>query len=193
MIDDSDRVPAPAPFPSSDSSGGSGKGSGRDSRSGRARPGQNVCVFWLAGQRYAVDAVLVREVVGVPSLLPVPMTPDWLLGLCNLRGVALAVVDLGGILDLRTPIASAPGEGGIVVLVLRAGGTLVGVRIDRVEAVYGFDAARLEPGTSHEEHPAVKGLLSFEARRGFVATLLDEGRLAARLQELKFRKSVGAA
>jgi purine-binding chemotaxis protein CheW len=175
-----------------DSSGGSGKGSDRNPRSGRARSGQNVCVFWLGGQRYAVDAVLVREVVAVPSLLPVPMTPEWLLGLCNLRGVALAVVDLGGVLDLHVP-APAATAAGVVVLVLRAGGMLVGIRIDRVEAVFRFEAARLEPGTSLDEHPAVKGLLSFEAKGGFAATLLDEGRLAARLEELKFRKSAAGA
>jgi hypothetical protein len=70
---------------------------------------------------------------------------------------------------------------------------LVGIRIDRVEAVYGFDAAKSEAGTALDEHPAVKGLLSFAAKGGFVATLLDEGRLAARLKELKFRKSAAGA
>jgi purine-binding chemotaxis protein CheW len=192
----------PAPIGSSDAAGASGPGSGagtsgagsgRDSRAGRARAGQNVCVFWLGGQRYALDAVLVREVVAVPGLLPVPMTPPWILGLCNLRGVALAVVDLGGVLDLKTP-AAASSAAGTVVLVLRPGGMDVGVRIDRVEAVYRFDAARVEPGTALDEHPAVKGLLGFDSRGGFVATLLDEGRLATRLKELKFRKSgTGAA
>src|SRR5262245_43307592 len=89
-------------------SGGSGGGSGKGSGRGRgARAGQYVCVFWLGGDRYALDAVLVREVVAVPALLPVPMTPPWLLGLCNLRGVALAVVDLGGALDLTTRAAAA--------------------------------------------------------------------------------------
>jgi chemotaxis signal transduction protein len=158
MTEDSDREPTPVSPHSSGASGplsgGSDRRSGKDSRSGRARAGQNVCVFWLGGQRYALDAVLVREVVAVPSLLPVPMTPPWLLGLCNLRGVALAVVDLGGVLDLHTP-AVPPGAGGTVVLVLRPAGMLVGIRIDRVEAVYGFDAAKSEAGTGLDEHPAV--------------------------------------
>jgi chemotaxis signal transduction protein len=153
-----------------------------------------VCVFWLGGERYALDAVLVREVVAVPSLLPVPLTPAWLLGLCNLRGIALAVVDLGGALDLRTRGATAPGASGTVVLVLRPGGMLVGLRIDRVEAVYRFEQGHLESAVTVDEHPAVKGLMAFEVKGGFTATLLDEEKLAARLKELKFSKaSAGAA
>lgn len=199
MTMDSDQGPAsnPPSHPSMGSgprSDGSGSGSGeREGRAERgARAGQNVCVFWLGGQRYALDAVLVREVVAVPGLLPVPLTPAWLLGLCNLRGVALAVVDMGGVLDLKTPLPPA-GAAGTVVLVLRPGGMLVGVRIDRVEAVYRFEAGRLEPGTGLDEHPAVKGLLAFESRGGFVATLLDDAKLGARLKELRFRKSAAGA
>jgi purine-binding chemotaxis protein CheW len=171
-------------------SGGSGKGSGRTRG---ARAGQYICVFWLGGDRYALDAVLVHEVVAVPSLLPVPMTPAWLLGLTNLRGVALAVVDLGGALDLPTRPAAAPGSAGTVVLVLRAHGVTAGIRIDRVEAVHRFEETRLEPRATVDEHAAVKGLMSFTAKGGFTATLLDEERLAARLNELRFSNSAGAA
>jgi chemotaxis signal transduction protein len=151
-------------------------------------------VFWLSGARYALDAVLVGEVVSVPSLLPVPVTPSWLLGLCNLRGVALAVVDLAAVLGMKAAApAPLPAAGGVPVLVLRAHGVTVGIRIDRIEAVYPFESAKLTPSTAIDEHPAVKGLLAFEARGGFVATLLDEQRVAARLKELKFKKAEAGA
>lgn len=197
MVDDSDKQTTPASHDSGPDSGdsrpgsgGSGKGSGR----GRgARAGQYVCVFWLGGDRYALDAVIVREVVAVPGLLPVPLTPPWLLGLCNLRGVALAVVDLGGALDLPTRAGAAPGVSGTAVLVLRAGGRLAGIRIDRVEAVYRFDQTRLEPTVTVDEHPAVKGVLSIQAKEGLTATLLDEAKLASRLKELRFSKTAAGA
>jgi hypothetical protein len=71
---------------------------------------------------------------------------------------------------------------------------LAGIRIDRVEAVYRFEEARLEPSATVDEHAAVKGLLSFEAKGGFTATLLDDVRLASRLKELRFsRAGAGAA
>ena len=204
MVEDSDKQPT-LPDSGSDSGSGPGSGSGSGSGSGPlgsgrgsgrkrgARSGQYVCVFWLGGDRYALDAVLVREVVAVPGLLPVPLTPPWLLGLCNLRGVALAVLDLGGALDLPTRPAAAPGVSGTAVLVLRPGGMLAGIRIDKVEAVYRFDQTRIEPAATVDEHPAVKGVLSIEAKGGLTATLLDEAKLASRLKELRFNKSAAGA
>jgi chemotaxis signal transduction protein len=175
----------------SPSSGGpsGGHSSGHSSRRrGRTQAGQYVCVFWLGGERYALDAVLVGEVISVSSLLPVPVTPPWLLGLCNLRGVALAVIDLARVLDLPLPPAAPAGES-LPVLILRADGVSAGIRIERIEAVYPFEAAQHAPSAGLEEHPAVKGLLKFEARGGFVATLLDETVVARRLSELRFRKA----
>jgi chemotaxis signal transduction protein len=184
--------------PSHPSGPGRSGRSGRDHSSrrgrGRAKAGEYVCVFWLAGSRYALDAVLVGEVILVPTLLPVPVTPLWLLGLCNLRGVALAVVDLAAVLGMKAASsAPLPSAGGVPVLVLRTHGVSVGIRIDRIEAVYPFESAQLTPSTAIDEHPAVRGLLSFQARGGFVATLLDEQKVAERLTELKFKKAEAGA
>jgi len=204
-MDSSDRTPS-SPSGSGRSGGSSGRsggGSGRSDhsgrRAGRTRAGQYVCVFWLGGQRYALDAVLVGEVISVPSLLPVPLTPSWVLGLCNLRGVALAVVDLAQVLGLK-PASGAAAEAnplaagaGMPVLVLRSDRVAAGIRIDRIEAVYPFETARFEGAAVLEEHPAVKGILTFETRGGFVATLLDEERVAKRLRELRFKKADAGA
>jgi chemotaxis signal transduction protein len=194
-VNESDKMPSPSsgsdrPGPASGDRGRS-DASGRSR--GRARAGQYVCVFWLGGQRYALDAVLVGEVIAVPSLLPVPVTPPWLLGLCNLRGVALAVVDLGRVLDMPAAAAAPSAGAGLPVLVLRADGVSAGIRIERIEAVYRFETAKFTASAAFEEHPAVRGLLTFEARGGFVATLLDEQAVTRRLHELRFRKSEAGA
>lgn len=73
MSGDSDKHATPASHDSGPRSGpgsdGSGGGSGkRGERARGARAGQHVCVFWLGGDRYALDAVLVREVVAVPEI-----------------------------------------------------------------------------------------------------------------------------
>jgi chemotaxis signal transduction protein len=154
----------------------------------RNRAGQNVCVFWLGGHRYALDAVHVAEVVAVPGTVPVPLTPPWLLGLCNLRGTALVVIDLPAVLGLPETFAADPERSGLVVLVLRVHGLLVGARIDRVEAVYRFDAAHFEATPARDEHPAVRGLLEFGERGGFLATLLDDQEIRARLKDLRFER-----
>jgi purine-binding chemotaxis protein CheW len=53
-----------------------------------------VLVFRLADELYGLETVHVREVVPLRSLVPVPCTPPFVLGLINLRGQILSVVDL---------------------------------------------------------------------------------------------------
>lgn len=153
-----------------------------------ARAGQYLCSFWLRGRCYAIDAVLVAEVVAVPKILPVPLTPPWLLGLHNLRGTVLALVDLAAVLDLPQDGPERTPGPGATVLVLRTPEVLVGARIERVDAVQGFETTRVEP-LAAEGHPYVKALVRFDTRGGQVATLLDEVKVGARLSGLRLRKN----
>jgi purine-binding chemotaxis protein CheW len=53
-----------------------------------------LATFILANERYAIETDYVREVVRVIDCVPVPGAPDFLVGLLNLRGEILAVIDL---------------------------------------------------------------------------------------------------
>lgn len=59
-------------------------------------PGARVDVveFGLGKERYAIEARFVREIVRLTDYTPVPGTPEFIVGVTNLRGVVLAVVDL---------------------------------------------------------------------------------------------------
>jgi purine-binding chemotaxis protein CheW len=65
--------------------------------SGRAVPSADlvhVATFALGNERYGIETRYVREVVRFTDYTPVPGTPDFLVGLTNLRGEVLAVIDL---------------------------------------------------------------------------------------------------
>ena len=62
--------------------------------------GARACVFMLAGSRFAVEVGQAREVVVFDSLTPVPLAPPFLMGLANLRGAVMPIVDLGPLLGL---------------------------------------------------------------------------------------------
>jgi purine-binding chemotaxis protein CheW len=185
--DGSQASPAPSSAPAAPSSEAGPASSRREPaesrRGSKSRSGIHACVFWLGSQRYALDTVDVVEAITLTQLVPVPLSPPWLLGLTSLRGTPLPVVDLPAVLTLPAPgTDSAAGQ---PVLVLRVDGILLGGRVDRIEAVYTFEGARLLPADS-AEHPAVRGLL--EAGNGAVpATLLDHAELARRVNELRFR------
>jgi purine-binding chemotaxis protein CheW len=53
-----------------------------------------LAVFTLADERYAIETRFIREVVRLTEYTPVPGGPEFLVGVINLRGEILAVIDL---------------------------------------------------------------------------------------------------
>jgi purine-binding chemotaxis protein CheW len=85
-----------------------------------------VVEFSLARERYAVEAVFVRSVQQVQQLTPLPCTPAFVLGIINVHGRILSVVDLRAFFDLP-PISTAQRE---TVIMLRTEKLELGVLID---------------------------------------------------------------
>jgi purine-binding chemotaxis protein CheW len=50
--------------------------------------------FTLADEVFAVDVARVREILEMPSITKVPQVPDFMLGVINLRGCVVPVIDL---------------------------------------------------------------------------------------------------
>ena len=72
----------------------------------------------IGGARYLLDLVEAGEIVPLPALAPVPLTQPWYLGLANVRGHLLGVVDLARYLqpDAGTaPAGTAPASGARLV------------------------------------------------------------------------------
>lgn len=59
-----------------------------------------VLEFSLAHERYAVETCHVREVHPLESLTPLPCTPTFVLGIVNLRGEIVSVLDLRKFFEL---------------------------------------------------------------------------------------------
>ncbi len=94
-------------------------------------------LFSLAGSRYGVEVAQVREVLEVPPVTPVPNVPGWVLGVANLRGEILSVVDLGAFLGFGPP--DWP-EGARMLVVRSAEDEVtVGLVVERVEGLGRFE------------------------------------------------------
>lgn len=62
---------------------------------GRERAALSSAVLFALGrERYAVEARFVREILRLTELAPVPGTPEFVVGVTNLRGEILAVFDI---------------------------------------------------------------------------------------------------
>lgn len=169
--------------PSRGSTGRAPSGAAVASTKGTAR---SLCAFWLGEKAYALDTRIVGEVLNVAAFIPVPGTPAPVLGLFNLRGTPVSLVDLGAVLGVPGTAGAKPASR--TVLVLRQGDAiLTGVLVDRMELVVQAGQGAFAPRDASDENPVVQGFLELEARRGLVLTVLDSAVLLQCLERLKFR------
>lgn len=59
-----------------------------------AATGEKYVIFVLNEEIYAAAAKYVTEVIVPPKITPLPKTPEWFLGIANLRGNIISVIDL---------------------------------------------------------------------------------------------------
>jgi len=64
-------------------------------RQARAQPGgKTMLAVRIADGNYLIDLPEAGEIVNVPEITPVPLTSPWFLGVANLRGNLVTVIDL---------------------------------------------------------------------------------------------------
>lgn len=132
--------------------------------------------FSLKGQRYAVSLASVREVIRPGDITPVPGAPADVLGIVNLRGQIVPVLDGRRRFGLDTGVA-ADEEDDRRVIVFDDGGTVVGMRIDVIGDMLTFaseDVAPPPPGRAQRRDDPVSGVLTRDD--GFIA-LVDVQKL----------------
>ena len=101
--------------------------------------------FKLDGDEFAVDVLKSREIVDLRSVTKVPQSPDFMLGVINLRGSVVPVIDLR--LKFGMEKAESTQATSIVVMdVLVDGETIiVGTVVDSVEEVIELSDSQIEP------------------------------------------------
>ena len=89
---------------------------------GAADDATRYLTFTLNGESYALDIFHITEILGYRNLTVVPMTPDFVRGVINLRGRAVPVIDLAirfakGATSIarRTGIRLSPGKETLVM------------------------------------------------------------------------------
>ena len=96
--------------------------------------------FRSAGNLYALPAEEVLEVIHVPAVARVPQSPASLLGLANLRGTVLPLVDLSALLGTTAASAEAIAAKAIVL----DAGTPLALAVSSVETLVTIAADRIE-------------------------------------------------
>ena len=138
----------------------------------------------VSDELFAAPVEKVQEILDMRPIARLPQAPDTLLGMIDVRGQGIPVVDLR--LALGLPEASDTENTRIIVLTLAGaeGELKMGLRADRVFEVTVLDDAELDPP------PAVSGswsgrcIAGIGRRNGRFVTVLDLERLLGSVQHL---------
>lgn len=108
-------------------------------------------VSWLAvdcaGQGVLFPLKQAGEIFDVGSVMPVPHTQPWMVGVANLRGGLYAVIDLAGFLGLRAAPPEGPAREQAHLVALNAAlGMNCAVLVDRLEGLRHAADMQREPG-----------------------------------------------
>lgn len=99
-----------------------------------APPAPRACLFELAGARFAVDVRSAREVVLFDEITAVPRAPRHLVGVANLRGTVMPIVDVRELLGLAESRAGRT----VRTLVVRDGAVQAALVVDTVVGLEPF-------------------------------------------------------
>lgn len=88
-------------------------------------------IFALGAEEYSVPLLKVKEVIEVPDITPVPHTPEYYLGIMNLRGQVISIIDL----RLKLKKVKQELEKKTAVIILDFDGFCLGIAVSTVNRV----------------------------------------------------------
>lgn len=140
--------------------------------------------FNLDGEEYGVDILRVQEIKGWSGVTPMPNMPESVLGVINLRGDIVPVIDLRRCFNIE----SVPFDETTVVIVLRVSDSrneerTLGIVVDGVSEVHSIPASEVKPAPdlgSVIDAGSVRGLATRDNRMIIILDidhLINEGLL----------------
>ena len=106
---------------------------------------QQYLTFMLGGEIFAIGILNIKEIIEYGSLTTVPMMPDFIRGVINLRGAVVPVIDLSVRFGRASPEVTR--RTCIVIIEVETEGEKqdIGVTVDTVNEVLEIPVADIEP------------------------------------------------
>lgn len=138
---------------------------------GDRSPNSQYCVFRSGRERFCLPVLDVEEVLEWPLVTRIPLAPGYMLGIFNLRGAIVPLIDIAltegrrpGLLPKHVVVASLRGDGHHDDLRL-------GIAADEVVGTYSVNEAADLLQESPENVPHCVGMLRHEDRLALVIDL----------------------
>lgn len=124
---------------------------------------RELVTFRVGEQDFCIDIMMVREIRGWTPATVLPHAPDFVLGVINLRGAVVPIVDLSTRLGLRP---SEPDARHVIVIAV-VGTQTVGFLVNAVSDIIGVDEADIQPTpdvTSEATRAFIEGVIVTKER-----------------------------
>lgn len=125
--------------------------------------GRELIAFRIGDQEFCVNIMSVREIRGWTPATPMPHSPHYVLGIINLRGAVLPIIDMSFRLGMK------PAEPTVrhVIIVAQVGPKAVGLLVDAVSDILTITDQNIQPTPDIANEMAknyARGILAIEGR-----------------------------
>ncbi len=117
--------------------------------------------FRLGDEKYGINVMQVQEVLRITEIAPVPGSPSYVLGIINLRGNVVTVIDTRN----RFGLMSKETDDSSRVVIIETEDHIIGILVDSVAEVVELRASEMEnaPNVGNEESSKyIQGVTSTE-------------------------------
>ncbi len=132
-----------------------------DDSEGNKQPGLSTerwISFCLGDEHYAIELKRVREIIRISNIVPVPGTPSYVLGITNIRGNVVTVIDG----CQRINVAGSPQDDRSRIIILEYADGVIGMVVDSVTDVMDISLSDIDANpkiSTHEGARYIKGVV----------------------------------
>lgn len=124
---------------------------------------RELIAFRIGDQEFCVNIMSVREIRGWTPATPMPHAPSYVMGVINLRGAVLPIVDLSSRLGMKPAVPSERH----VIIVAQVRSKVVGLLVEAVSDILTVTDENIQPTpevSSDLERQYARGILAIDKR-----------------------------
>ena len=116
--------------------------------------------FSSDGLNIGVSTNYVIEIITNHAITMVPLVPDYVKGIINLRGQIIPIIDI----RLRMGKPSIEYTNTTCIIVLNINSVYIGIIVDAVQQVMDIDQSKISPVPVENQHELISGMISSSER-----------------------------
>jgi len=129
--------------------------------------------FKLDDETYGIPVMQVMEVLRVTEVTPVPGAPDYVIGIINLRGNVVTVIDA----RKRFGLSTGSIEDASRIVIVEAGENIVGMLVDCVTEVVYLKESEIDTAPNVGNEESSRFIQGVHSKKDYLLILVDVNKM----------------